>query len=187
MFKKNNELNEELSTTEILTYFEGKYQTPHIVTTRTIKRWIDELQIEHITSPPPKRNADIKYKKEDVLKLEHAKRKKLLQHRDKYLSKEWKEKKAEEQFGIFVEYQNELLENGYEEASHTDSIYYIYKQQAKEIIFKEKVEMCFEHLFPNIEFDVKELENKLFIRDENPYHPDGIEADEYIKKKFYKK
>lgn len=44
-------------------YFEEKYQTPHIVTTKTIKRWIDELQIEHITSPPPKRNADIKYKK----------------------------------------------------------------------------------------------------------------------------
>lgn len=79
------------------------------------------------------------------------------------------------------------MENGNDEMTHADSIRYAYEKEAKEIIFKEKVEMCFEYLFPNIEFDDKELEKKLFIRDENPYHPDGIEADEYIKKKFYKK
>ncbi|MCJ0933160.1 hypothetical protein MST22_18565 [Virgibacillus halodenitrificans] len=187
MLKKINELNDEVSPKEILMYFEEKYQTPYIVTPKTIKRWIDELQIEHITSPPPKRNADIKYRKDDVLKIEHAKQKNLLQRRDKYLDEKWKEKKAEEQFKVFVEYQNHLMENGYDEMIHADSIGCAYEKEAKEIIFKEKVEMCFEHLFPNVEFDEKELENKLFIRGENPYHQDGIEADEYIKKKFYKK
>ncbi|GIN87845.1 hypothetical protein J6TS2_42310 [Heyndrickxia sporothermodurans] len=185
MLKKINELNDEVSPKEILMYFEEKYQTPYIVTPKTIKRWIDELQIEHITSPPPKRNADIKYKKDDVLKIEHAKRKNLLQRRDKYLDEKWKEKKAEEQFEVFVEYQNHLMENGYDEMTHADSIGNAYDKEAKEIIFKEKVEMCFRHLFPNIEFDEKELKSKLFIRDEYPYLQDGVEASEYIKKKFF--
>lgn len=185
LLKKINELNDEVSPKEILMYFEEKYQTPYIVTPKTIKRWIDELQIEHITSPPPKRNADIKYKKDDVLKIEHAKRKNLLQRRDKYLDEKWKEKKAEEQFEVFVEYQNHLMENGYDEMTHADSIGNAYDKEAKEIIFKEKVEMCFRHLFPNIEFDEKELKSKLFIRDEYPYLQDGVEASEYIKKKFF--
>ena len=57
------------------------------------------------------------------------------------------------------------MENGYDEVSHADClIKYKYEHQAKEMIFKRKVEMCFEHLFPNIKFDDKELENQLFLR-----------------------
>lgn len=185
MYKKSNGSGEEVSPKEILMYFEDKYQTPDIVTPRTIKRWIDELQIKHITSPPPKKNADIKYKRADVLKIEQVKMKSLLRRRDKYLNEKWIEKEAEEQFEVFVEYQNHLMENGYDEMTHADSIENAYDNEAKEIIFREKVEMCFEHLFPNIKFDEEELKNKLFIRDEYPHLQDGVEANEYIKKKFF--
>lgn len=187
LFKKSNGLGEEVSPKEILMYFEDKYQTPDIVTPKTIKRWIDELQIGHITSPPPKRNADIKYKRDDVLKIEQVKMKNLLRRRDKYLNEKWVEKKAEEQFELFVEYQNQLMENGYDEITYSDTVGYKYEEEAKKIIFIEKVEMCFEHLFPNVKFDENELKNKLFERDEYPDLKEGIEANEYIKKKLFKK
>ncbi|KIL48676.1 hypothetical protein KR50_12610 [Jeotgalibacillus campisalis] len=39
------------------------------------------------------------------------------------------------------------MENRNKEVNHADSPEYIYKGQAKDIIFKEKLEICFENLF----------------------------------------
>lgn len=182
----NNKLNEKMSTSEIVCYFEEKYE-PCEISSKTIKRWIHALEIKHITDPPPKRNADIRYKKEDVLKLENKNLKKLQKRQNVVLFEDWKQKEAEKQFERFVEYQDQQANDALKELDYGEYLEYIYEEKAKEIIFMEKVEMCFEYLFSNIEFDEKELATKLFIINEDPFHVDAIEAREYIKRKLYKK
>lgn len=184
MVKRKVELKLEVSTSEIIEYFEDKYNTPGIVSDTTIRRWRNDMNIKHITSPPPKRNADIRYRKEDVLKMEQAKKTNLLKRRNELLNEAWLEKEASEQFDIFVKYQ-EQLEESQSNKSSLDSVGYQYDELAKDIIFKTKVEMCFEHLFPDVGFDEDTLKNKLFVRDEYPFLKEGIEAREYVKREMF--
>lgn len=185
LLKKQIELKDEVSTKEIIEYFEDKYNTPGILSDTTFRRWRDELQIKHITSPPPKRNADIKYRKNDVLKMEQAKMKNLLRKREAYLNEKWLDKEASEQFEIFVKYQEQMEEQGHKNRNSLDSIGYQYEELMRDIIFKIKIEMCFEHLFPDVDFDEDALKNNLFVRDEYPYLKEGIEAREYIENRMF--
>ncbi len=176
-------LNDEVKPKEILEYFEGKYNTANIVSQRTIKNWLNELGIECI-QPRPKRNADIRYKKSDVLKLEEAKKENLLQkqHQDLWESK--KVKIAEEERKKEQDYYDYLSSMTEEERTLEDNSlsYYV---QADEIIKNDMLEMCFKKLFPDTTFNRDELARNLY--DSQIINNDAIkgEAINYIKNKIY--
>lgn len=176
-------LNDEVKPKEILEYFEGKYNTANIVSQRTIKNWLDELGIECI-QPRPKRNADIRYKKSDVLRLEEAKKENLLQkqHQDLWESK--KVKIAEEEKKKMQDYYDYLSSMTEEERTLEDNSlsYYV---QADEIIKNDMLEMCFKKLFPDTTFNRDELARNLY--NSQTINSDEIkgEAINYIKNKIY--
>lgn len=73
-------LGKKVAQKDILDYLEEKYGAKSLVTQRTIQRWIKDLGIICI-QPQPSRNSDIRYHKEDILRLEKSKRDNLLKKR----------------------------------------------------------------------------------------------------------
>ncbi|WP_079708020.1 hypothetical protein [Paraliobacillus ryukyuensis] len=176
-------LNDEVKPKEILEYFESKYNTVNIVSQRTIKNWLNELGIECI-QPRPKRNADIRYNKSDVLKLEEAKKENLLQkqHQDLWESKKMKIAEGErEKEQDYYDYLSSMTEE--ERTLEDNSLsYYV---QADEIIKNDMLEMCFKQLFPNATFNREELARNLY--NSQIINNDAIkgEAINYLKNKLY--
>lgn len=177
--KADKLLKEEVAPKEILKFLQDKYEVNYLVHQRTIKRWIDELNIECI-KPRPKRNRDIKYKKSDVLKLEGVKRGSLLRLKNKELDKASRERMGKQMKQILedgrVEYNNSLFNMTDEEKRQQDiEDMYDFSHAAIKHIKEDKLEMCFKKLFPNVVFDQKELENLLLINSE----PDMYTDEEY--------
>lgn len=80
-------LSNEVAQKDILSYLEEKYGAKSLVSQRTIQRWIKDLGIKCI-QPQPSRNSDIRYHKEDILRLEKSKRNNLLSRKDKELQRD---------------------------------------------------------------------------------------------------
>ncbi|AIY04044.1 hypothetical protein Plano_0079 [Planococcus sp. PAMC 21323] len=188
-------LDEEVKQKEILEYFEGKYEEKRIVTQRTIRNWMKELKIECI-QPTPKRNADRRYKKEDVLKLEQLKMDFLFKQKYKRQEKEYEKQtsnhlkqKAIDEFakGIKLEedYFRYLNLPSHERMSEDFELQI--EIQADNIIKQDMLELCFKKLFPDILLDKEELKMNLLIVDSSIDSNDterGIALD-YLERKLY--
>lgn len=188
-------LNDEVMPKEILKFLNEKYEVPEpfdIVDSRTIRRWIDELGIECV-QPRPKRNRDIRYHKEDVLKLEKLKRQSLLNYADKKVKQQKLEEIGETEEKRHIEGLKNYVSNHdvdrMELEENAERIWY--ENKANEIIQKEMLEMCFNKLFPNVEFDEKELAKSLYVKNNIDQYDSleygkaitFLESKSYIKRK----
>lgn len=189
--KADELLKEEVAQKEILNFFESKYGVKYLVTQKTIQRWLKSSGIECI-QPRPNRNSDIRYRKSDILKLEKLKRVNLLKKRNAEL-----EKMSRKEVGGIIK---QTLEDS--ERSYNDSLSSMtpgdlrqqdiddshnYSGEALKQIREDKLEMCFNKLFPNVVFDQKKLEEILFIRNEPFMHTDEEcgQAEEEFESKAY--
>lgn len=181
--KPENKLNEEVKQMEIAKYIDNKYESRKLVSTRTIQRWLKEFGINCI-EPRPKKNADIRYKKSDVIKLVENKNEDLIRKKNagkfyKEFDKE-KEELAREIRRMKIEV-NEIQSNLTEDEIHQEEIDSIfdYSKQASDIIAKEKLEMCFNQLFPDTIFDQEHLERLLLTTHEDSMYSE-LEVGEAI-------
>lgn len=199
MDSMKGKLREEVKQMEILEYFEEKYETKNIVTQRTIRNWLNDLNISCI-QPTPSRNADRRYNKTEVLKLEEMKIDTLLQRKLKSKQKKFEEesykhrkikaeKLFEEQRGKSIEAMEDHIEYAKSTSKNQlgDYLEYLIEKEAEEIIKKDKLERCFSKLFPNVIFNTEELKYNLLVKDNSISASDyeKFYAREYVENKMY--
>ncbi|WP_047374994.1 hypothetical protein [Exiguobacterium sp. ZOR0005] len=191
----NVELNETVKQMEILEYFERKYKVKKIITQRTIRNWLKELNIECI-HPIPSRNADRRYKKEDIQKLEKEKLNKLLKRRDQILRQKYEEQnskkvekvaKDEREKEIKLEEENIRYRDLSKNEQMAEDIMLMKNIQAQEMIEKYMLELCFNALFPHAVIYKEELVKKLIDADSTfmSNETERGSAIDYIRKKLY--
>ncbi|MFD1031538.1 hypothetical protein [Metaplanococcus flavidus] len=189
------DLKEEVKQKEILEYFERKYDEKNIITQRTIRNWMKELNIECI-QPTPKRNADRRYKKEDILNLEKNKmdtlfNKKYKRQQMKYESQTSNHlaKKGQDEFARTVEAEEDYKRylNAPSHVQRGEDFDRQLEVQADKIIKEDMLELCFKKLFPNTVIDRDELKENLLLLDSEFFSNDtekGIAMD-YVERKLY--
>lgn len=181
-------LKEVVAPKEILEYLEHKYETEGIVTPKTIRNWQKNLGIECI-KPTPSKNADRRYKRSDVLKMEAAKKEKLKNIQHARLLKSKKENIARKSQTT----QNEVNEyyinsmNSSEKDKFLDDLDISYSIEADKIIKQDMLEKCFEKLFPNYKFDKEGLKKNLYIMSSTTIasNEEKGAAIDFIEKKRY--